>query len=176
LHPDDLVGVDADIANRMWKGFSLQAVYDLEHHVKIGKAREVVGQLPPDFALLPVHSWHPDVWTDVAQMRSLNTMQAAKGAEKHLCPLPFDIVERAIIQRSEPGEVVFDPFGGLMTVPYIAVKHGRFGVGCELNPRYFLDGCRWVEAMAREVSVPTLFHLLAIEAGSERPSGNGRAA
>jgi DNA modification methylase len=163
LEPDALVGVDADIAYRMWKRFNLQAVYDLEHHVKIGEAREIVGQLPPDFALLPVHSWHPDVWTDIAQMRSLNTMQAAKGAEKHLCPLPFDIVERVMLQRSEPGEVVYDPFGGLMTVPYLAVKHGRFGVGCELNPGYFVDGCRWVEAMAREIAVPTLFDLLAAE-------------
>lgn len=163
LDPGALVGLDAKVAYRMWKRFNLQAVYDLEHHIAIAEAREIVGQLPPDFALLPVHSWHEEVWSDVAQMRSLNTLQAAKGAEKHLCPLPFDIVNRAIIQRSEPGETVLDPFGGLMTVPYCAVKLGRKGIGIELNPRYFLDGCRWVEAAAREMAVPTLFDLLGAE-------------
>ena len=50
------------------------------------------GRLPPTFMLLPPHSWHDDVWSDVAQMLSLITIQSAKGAEKHLCPLPFDIV------------------------------------------------------------------------------------
>jgi len=163
LEPHELVGVEAKIAYRMWKRFNLQAVYDFEHHVAIGEARELVGQLPPDFALLPVHSWHEDVWTDIAQMRSLNTMQASKGAEKHLCPLPFDIVNRAILQRSEPGDTVLDPFGGLMTVPYCAVKLGRKGIGIELNPRYFVDGCRWVEAAAQDVAVPSLFDLLQAE-------------
>ncbi|MCX5478472.1 DNA methyltransferase [Kaistia geumhonensis] len=171
LEPGALVGLDAKIAYRMWKRFNLQAVYDLEHHIAIAEARELVGQLPPDFALLPVHSWHEEVWTDVAQMRSLNTMQAGKGAEKHLCPLPFDIVNRAILQRSEPGETVLDPFGGLMTTPYCAVKLGRKGIGIELNPRYFLDGCRWVEAAAREIAVPTLFDLLGAEASAEGDEG-----
>jgi DNA modification methylase len=56
-----------------------------------------------------------------------------------------------------PGETVFDPFGGLMTVPYRALKLGRRGVGCELNPRYFFDGVQYLKAMEREVSMPTLF-------------------
>jgi len=52
---------------------------------------------------------------------------------------------------------VLDPFGGLMTVPYRAIKYGRRGVGIELNPGYFLDGVKHCEAMEREVSIPSLF-------------------
>ena len=59
-----------------------------------------------------------------------------------------------------PSETVFDPFAGLMTVPYCAVKLGRCGVGVELNPTYFRDGVAYVEAAAREASAPTLFDLL----------------
>jgi DNA modification methylase len=94
-----------------------------------------MGMLPPKFQLLPPHSWHADVWTDVAQMRSLNTEAAQQRREKHLCPLPFDIVDRLIVQRSEPGELVFDPFAGIGTVPYCALKLGRRGAGVELSAR-----------------------------------------
>lgn len=164
LQPHELVGLEAKIAYQLWKRFNLSGVYDFEHHVAIAEARELVGQLPPDFALLPVHSWHEEVVTGGAQMLSLNTMQAAKGAEKHLCPLPFDIVDREINQRSMPGELVLDPFGGLMTVPYRAVLKGRRGIGVELSPTYFRDGMKYCEAAARQVGVPSLFDLMAVEA------------
>ncbi len=84
-------------------------------------------------------------------------MQERKGQQFHLCPMQFDLVERLIARYSMEGETVYDPFGGLMTVPYCAVKMGRRGVGVELNPRYFADGVAYVEAAAREASVPTLF-------------------
>lgn len=54
--------------------------------------------------------------------------------------------------------------GGLMTVPYCAVKMGRRGVGIELNTRYFLDGAAYVKTAADEVAAPTLFDLLSGEA------------
>jgi hypothetical protein len=55
---------------------------------------------------------------------------------------------------------VFDPFAGLMTVPYRALKLGRKGIGVELNDISFVDGVRHVEAMAREVATPSLFDVL----------------
>jgi hypothetical protein len=77
--------------------------------------------------LLQPPSWHPDVWTDIARMRTLNTMQAQKGKEQHLCPLPFDIVERLIRRYSNEGDLVLDPFAGIGTVPLEARKLGRRG-------------------------------------------------
>jgi hypothetical protein len=99
------------------------------------------------------------VWTDIARMRTLNMMQERKGQQFHLCPLQFDIVERLIARYSSEGDTVLDPFGGLMTVPYCAVKMGRRGVGIELNTRYFLDGAAYVKAAAAEASAPALFDL-----------------
>jgi hypothetical protein len=78
----------------------------------------------------------------------------------HLCPIQFDIVDRLLDRYSMPGEVVYDPFGGIMTVPYCAVKAGRIGRASELNPRYFADGVAYVESAAAEASVPALFDLL----------------
>ncbi len=109
--------------------------------------------------LLQPASWHQDVWTDVARMRTMNMLQAQRGAEMHLCPLQFDIVDRLITQLSMPGEVVYDPFAGIGTVPYCAIKLKRRGLGVELNPRYFADAAGYCEAMARKLSTPTLFDL-----------------
>ncbi len=160
LTPSDLAGLEHHQIYKLWKRYSLEAVYDFEHHVKIAEHLEEKGALPSTFMLLPPHSAHDDVWTDVARMLSMNTLQAQAGREMHLCPLQFDIVDRCIQQYTEKGETVFDPFGGLMTVPYRAIRHGRRGEACELNPAYFLDGCKYVEAAARAMAMPSLFDLM----------------
>ena len=159
LAPEDLVGLPADVVYRTFRDFSRATVYDFEHHVAVGEALEAAGRLPPSFMLLPPQSWHPDVWTDVARMRTLNMMQERKGQQMHLCPLQFDIVDRLIVQFSMEGEMIFDPFAGLMTVPYCALKLRRRAIGIELNAAYFQDGVRYVEGAARQAQVPTLFDL-----------------
>ena len=83
----------------------------------------------------------------------------AEGCIVKNCPLQFDIADRLIARYSMEGEMVLDPFAGLMTVPYCAVKAGRRGVGIELNPRYFADGAAYVKGAAAEALVPTLFDL-----------------
>ena len=70
------------------------------------------------------------------------------------------IVERIINRYSSEGEVVYDPFGGLMTVPYTAVKMNRYGIGCELNEDYFRDGVGYLKAAEDEIDVPTFFDIL----------------
>ena len=69
-------------------------------------------------------------------------------------------VERIINRYSNPGDVVYDPFGGLMTVPMTAVKMHRFGKGCELNPDYFRDGVGYLQAAENEMDELTLFDFM----------------
>ena len=78
----------------------------------------------------------------------------------HVCPLQIDIVERIINRYSNEGDVVYDPFGGLMTVPMTAIKMGRYGIGCELNWDYFRDGVGYLQAAEIEADTPTLFDFL----------------
>lgn len=167
LQPGDLTGIEADLVWQLWQRHSLSQVYDFEHHVTCCEAREARKELPKTFFLMPPHSWHPEVWSDITRMRTLNGAQSSSGRELHICPLQFDIVDRAIVQFSMPGETVMDPFGGLMTVPYCAVKLKRRGIGIELNADYFRDGARYVEAAAAAASVPTLFDLLDAGASAE---------
>ncbi len=159
IRPEELVELPHDAIFQLFRKFNLENVYDFEHHVKLGEALEEKGMLPVTFMLLQPPSWHPDVWTDIARMRTLNGAQAAKGREMHLCPLQFDIVDRLIAQFSMPGETVLDPFAGLATVPYCAVKLRRRGIGFELNPSYFTDGVSYCRAAAEEIAMPALFDL-----------------
>jgi len=157
LTPEELEGLDQAAIFQLFKRHSLENVYDFRHDVKIAEAVDKSGWLPTTFMLLQPQSWSPEVWTDITRMRTLNSTQAAKGKEQHLCPLQFDIVDRCIEQYSMPGETVLDPFGGLMTVPYCAVRMRRHGYGIELSPAYYLDGAAYCAAAEREMSMPDLF-------------------
>ncbi|KAF1008972.1 MAG: hypothetical protein GAK28_00604 [Luteibacter sp.] len=166
LMPEELEGLDQAAIFKLFKRHSLESVYDFRHDVRIAEAVDRSGWLPTTFMLLQPQSWHPDVWTDITRMRTLNSTQAAKGKEQHLCPLQFDIVERAIEQYSMPDEVVYDPFAGLGTVPYMAVKMGRYGRGCELANLYFLDACGYCAGAERGLSMPGLFDALEQQAAA----------
>ena len=159
LMPDDLRGLTSAQIFKAFKKHSQSAVYNLEHDVAIAEALDAIKMLPPSFMLLQPQSNHPDIWTDVTRMRTLNGAQYAKGKEMHLCPLQFDIVDRAIAQYTNPGDEVYDPFGGLMTVPLRAVKAGRRGRAAELNPGYFDDGVWHLRGADQQSQAPTLFDL-----------------
>ena len=157
LTPEELETLDHDIIFRWFRDYNLHNVYNFEHHVKIGETIDALGRLPVTFMLLQPPSWMPDVWTDVARMRTLNMIQSQKGKEQHLCPMQFDIADRVIERFSNKGEVVFDPFGGIGSVPYRAILKGRKALATELSPRYFLDGVHYLQAAENEMSMPSLF-------------------
>lgn len=159
LMPEELERLPHESIFKLFREYSLNEVYNFEHHVKIGETLEEKGMLPVTFMLLQPQSWHEDVWTDITRMLTLNGSQSAKGKEMHLCPMQFDLADRVIEQFSMPGEVVLDPFGGLMTVPYRSILKGRHSIGIELSYRYFLDGAAYCKAAAERKAMPTLFNL-----------------
>lgn len=176
LTPEELQSLPHAAIFKLFREFALTTVYDFEHHVHLGEALELYsvqrglcacdppekcrhGRLPVTFMLLQPPSWHPDVWTDITRMMTLNAAQSAKGREMHLCPMQFDLADRLIAQYSEEGETVLDPFGGLCTTAVRAVKLKRKAICVELNLNYLMDGAKYCEAAAREVDMPTLFDL-----------------
>lgn len=163
LTPDELAAMGPDKLAKTFTEWTLENVYDYETHIRIGEALEKRGALPSSFMSLAPGATSPWTWHDVNRMRTLNGEQSRKGLEFHICPLQFDIVDRLIERFSAKGETVYDPFGGLFTVPYRALKLGRKGRAAELNPGYFLDGIKYLEAMEREVSIPSFFDMLAGE-------------
>jgi len=106
-------------------------------------------------------NWAQPVWWDIRETNTLNVRVARGEAdERHICPLQLDFIERCVRLWSNPGETVFDPFAGIGSTPYIAVKRGRYGLGIELKPSYWqtaVDNLRGLEA---ELSMPTLLDAL----------------
>jgi len=144
---------------RIWKQWNLENRYSFELHVAFAEELDRWRLLPPDFMLVPPHSDHPDIWTDIARMRSLNMIQQQKGREQHLCPLPFDIVDRAIVQYSQPGELVLDPFSGIGTVGYCALRLKRQAYMIELSRSYWQDARHHLVSAAAENAEPGLFDM-----------------
>lgn len=163
LTPDAMLTLPHEQIYKRWREESRSTVYDFERHVALGELLEREKRLPSTFMLMPPQSWHPDVWTDIARMRTMNMLQERKGQEMHLCPLQFDIVNRLIVQLSMEGETVYDPFSGLGTVPYCALKLRRRGIGVELNHRYHADAVAYCWEAAKQRDVLSLFDLMASE-------------
>ena len=163
LTAEDLAGMGPDKLARAFTEYTMSHIYDYEHHIKIGKDLELRGALPSSFMSMAPGSHVADVWHDVNRMRTLNGDQTARGLQNHVCPLQIDIVDRLINRYSNPGELVYDPFCGLGTVPYRAIKLGRKGQGSELNTGYFFDSLQYLKAMEQEVSMPGLFDALEME-------------
>lgn len=159
LTTDELAALPPEQLSRMFTEQSMREVYDYESHIAVGEELDGKGSLPATFMSLAPGSWHPDVWHNVNRMLTLNTEQSRRAQAMHVCPLQFDIVDRLIERFSNPGDLVYDPFGGLFTVPVRALRAGRRGRAVELNPQYFLDGVKYCEAEERRGSMPSLFDL-----------------
>lgn len=160
ISKEDLQNASVDTLQAVYREYSRDTVYNYDEHVALAKKLDTEDRLPATFMVVAPGSWNQlEVWDDINRMRTLNTTQSRRRAQMHVCPLQLDIVERIINRYSNEGDVVYDPFGGLMTVPMTAVKMHRYGEGCELNPDYFRDGVGYLEAAESEVDMPTLFDL-----------------
>ncbi len=158
ISKEELSEVSVDNLQAAYRKYSRESVYSYKEHVRLAKELDKADKLPATFMVVAPGSWNLDeVWDDINRMRTLNTTQSRRRQQMHVCPLQLDIVERIINRYSNEGDVVYDPFGGLMTVPMTAVKMGRYGYGCELNADYFRDGVGYLQAAESEREAPTLF-------------------
>jgi DNA modification methylase len=160
LSYEDMKGAGIDKIRHLFRNYERGHVYDYEEHVSFAEELEAYGKLPKTFMAVDPVSKKPWIWDDVTRMRTLNTKQSQKKRQNHICPLQLDIVERLIERYSNRGELVFDPFGGIGTVPYCAINLGRKGLSTELNYDYWKDSLSYLYEAEMEVSAPTLFDLM----------------
>jgi hypothetical protein len=116
------------------------------------------------------HIWRAyasPVWMDIRQTNTLNKAPARDANdEKHICPLQLDVVERAVVLWSNPGEVVFTPFMGVGSEVYGAVLNGRKGVGIELKPSYYRQAVRNLQALETVTEQQEMPLLAGMDAGT----------
>jgi DNA modification methylase len=77
--------------------------------------------------------WEP---TEKRNRRSVWSVNTKPYKEAHFAVFPPDLIEPCILAGSSEGDVVLDPFSGSGTTGEVALKHGRFYVGIDLNPDY----------------------------------------
>lgn len=86
-------------------------------------------------------------WDDVRLDRVLPFRDAKEpDDERHVHPLQLDVIDRAVVLWSNPGDTVLTPFMGVGSEVYGALTNGRRGVGVELKPSYFKQAKLNVEA------------------------------
>lgn len=158
----ELQSIPVDNLQAVYRKYSRESVYSYEEHVALAKKLDENGKLPASFMVVAPGSWNMDVWDDINRMRTLNTNQTQKRKQTHICPLQLDVVERLINRYSNPGDVVLDPFGGLMTVPLVAVQKERYGIGIELSADYFRDGVGYLQTAEMQRGEPTLFDFIEV--------------
>ncbi len=118
---------------------------------KPGVNPEPVEQMPENFPVSQWQQWASPVWMDINQTNTLNVQMARDGAdERHLCPLQLDLIERALIMWSNPGDVVLSPFMGIGSEGVCALKLKRKFIGIELKLSYFKFAVRYLEAAERQ--------------------------
>ncbi len=160
LTKEEVMSFPVTDLQRVYRKYSRESVYNYEEHVAMAERLDKDKKLPATFMVVAPGSWTDEVWDDINRMRTMNTLQAQKGKQLHVCPLQFDIVDRLIERYSNVGDLIFDPFGGLMTVPLCALKLGRRGMATELNADYFRDGVGYLKAEEEKQAAPTLFDFL----------------
>lgn len=100
------------------------------------------------------------VWDDIRIENVLAYEESRdKDDERHVHPLQLDVIERAVVLWSNPGEVVFTPFMGVGSEVYGAVLNGRRGVGVELKASYYRQAVRNLSSIERDQKT----HELAFE-------------
>lgn len=160
LTKKELENVPVDRMQKVYRKYSRETVYDYVEHVELAKKLDADGHLPATFMVVAPGSWSQDVWDDVNRMRTLNSEQKRRDLQMHVCPLQFDIVDRLITRYTNEGDLVYDPFGGIGTVPLRAMVLNRRGRMTELNTDYFRDAVGYLEAEEEKYDMPTLFDFI----------------
>lgn len=97
-------------------------------------------------------------WNDIRLDRVLPYKESRDPEdERHVHPLQLDVIERACVLWSNPGEVVLTPFMGVGSEVYGAVLSGRKAIGIELKSSYFRQAVRNCATIQAEAERPDLF-------------------
>lgn len=104
------------------------------------------------------------VWDDIRIDRVLPYIESRDpDDEKHVHPLQLDVIERACVLWSNPGEVILTPFMGVGSECYGAVINGRRALGIELKPSYYEQATRNLANAAVAAEAPDMFAMAGVE-------------
>lgn len=91
-------------------------------------------------------------WDDIRLDNVLPYLESRdEEDEKHVHPLQLDVIDRALVLWSNPGDIVLTPFMGVGSEVYAAVRAGRRAIGIELKPTYFRQARKNLETVGSAI-------------------------
>lgn len=115
-------------------------------------------------------------WDDVRLERVLPFRESKEpDDERHVHPLQLDVIDRAVVLWSNPGDTVLTPFMGVGSEVYGALTNGRRGVGVELKASYFKQAKLNVEAALTGAPIAPVKAQTALWSESEEDDDGGAA-
>jgi site-specific DNA-methyltransferase (adenine-specific) len=75
-----------------------------------------------------------NVWREPA-LRNAERMRS-DGRTLHTNQKPLRLMEQIVLASSDPGDVIWEPFGGLCTAALAALRHGRHCHAAEISPAF----------------------------------------
>lgn len=79
-------------------------------------------------------------WDDIQLVKNVSAEKTG-----HPCPVPEALIRRIITLCANPGDVIFDPFGGSLTTCKAASDLGHRSVACEISENYIREGIARLE-------------------------------
>ena len=89
-----------------------------------------------------------DVW-DIPNVKSNHIEKT-----EHPCQFPVELIDRLVLSMTHEGDWVFDPFLGTGTSIVSAIRHGRKGMGAEIQKKYInISRSRIQETLAGTIKI-----------------------
>ncbi len=106
----------------------------------------------------PVNKWQKiasPIWMDINQSETLNGRVAREEPdEKHIVPLQLGVIRKCLELWTNPNDIVLDPFAGIGSTGYEAVKMGRRFLGFELKQSYYNQAVGNLKSAENELAKP----------------------
>ena len=93
-----------------------------------------------------------NVWSEPAVHGAERIKTPGGGAAVHANQKPLRLMERLILAATDPGDVVWEPFGGLCSASVAAIRHGRIAQAAEISADFFRIGRDRVEKEASRLT------------------------
>ena len=105
---------------------------------KTGENKKMIAHTHENF---PVDVWQryaSPVWMYIRQSNTLQRKSARDDKdERHICPLQLQVIQRCLELWTAPGDIVLDPFAGIGSTNYVALRMRRRTIGIELKESYY---------------------------------------
>lgn len=124
---------------------------------KPGENPERVTHTDESFPVAVWQRYASPVWMDINQSDTLQRQSAREEKdERHICPLQLEVIKRCIELWTNPEDIVLDPFAGIGSTPYTAIRMNRRGMGIELKESYYKQAVANCREAACETIIPDL--------------------